>query len=175
MSRTTRHLAIVGVVFTGLLASADADAQSRCWARAYSADHMSAHQDQLVEFLQFDMGLAAERGRSTDPDRFRGNLTAVLRRPVTAYEIRLFETEFFCQAASDRIWACEMNCLRGSFTVTEQPGGRSALLTNSGDGINLYPCIPHDTFAGFVLPNDADHREFRLHACDDGAAGRGPE
>ena len=137
-----------------------ASAQPMCWARIYAPEHLSAHPDQQVAEMMLALQPPA-------PDGVALGLLWVSLRPAAADpSVRSHEAAVICGPPEGGQRDCSVACDGGLFSVTHRTSDRSVLLTNGSGGLSFLDCGAENFDDYYFLPEDAEHREFRLFECD---------
>ena len=143
-------LAVIG------LATAHASAaDSACWTRTYSADHLAAHPGQQVSSMWLDL-------ETPEPD---GAVFGTLGIGLSIPGAPSFEATILCEAPVGTEQACGVACDGGSFTLTHRANDGSVLLSNTSGGLSFLECGANDAQGHYWLRSDPEHRQFRLYAC----------
>ena len=149
-------LAAAAALATALPASA----QTACWARIYAPEHLTAHPDQQVAEMMLALQPPAPDGVAL------GLLWLSLRPAAADPSARSHEAAVICGPPEGGQRDCSVACDGGLFSVTHRTSDRSVLLTNGSGGLSFLDCGSEDLDDFYFLPDDAEHRAFRLFACD---------
>jgi hypothetical protein len=148
-------VAALVAVHAAVPALAQDDAAVRCFARAYSPEHLVAHPGQrVVEMTLVLTTLPYEDGEATN---------ATVRAMVRDRYGEFFANSAICDPDAGG-FACGIECDGGRFAVEIAADG-TATLRNEDWGFVLYGGCEQEVAEGreIVIRSDAEHREFRLY------------
>ena len=146
-----------------------AEAESRCWSRTYSRDHLAGKPRQRVVSIRIDSFYWPQRMSAEIPTN-ENPLERYRRVKQTTIEFRLRDgeesgKEIYCSSAGGRL-ACGLENDGGSVTVAAQPGGR--LRVDAGDRMAF------ETSRKFVDLARSDDRTFILDPLPSASCRRPP-
>ncbi len=142
-------------------------AKSYCWARAYTADHMTSHPRQKVSSIAFvyTPRLTVDGETHNQWDQYSEAATLYMNVIVRiAGDSRTFLGSGGCTAASPTLLKCFIDGDAGTFSLKQQKDGGVLLENPTSIGVSVIPAKATDGPAedGIMVEAKDDHQSFAM-------------
>jgi hypothetical protein len=141
--------------------------KSYCWARSYTADHMTSHPKQKVSSIAFlyTPTVTVEREANNQWDEY-GADPAIYYNVIVKMsgDSKTYLGGGACTAGGPRVLKCFLDGDAGNFTLTQQKDSSVLLENPSSFAVDLVPAVATDEPAsdGIMIQANDDHASFLM-------------